>query len=824
MFFLKKSITFAKIICKYKMIGTYENHEGYKKISSILTVGTLLFLMYLIYVIYYPIFPKSDIVNNFLYKIHGASPNRLALSLILLLFSISAIFTRTTSKVIDEKTKKTVLLIGLFAYSLFLLLILVLPIGAFTAFLSTSVFMVGFFCLLSWRRKVAEDLKSDRRHEVESQFDQKREIIETPVSVNIPYKYNYLGETLTSWINIINPFRAILVGGTPGSGKSFATIEEIMRQFIKKCFTGVVYDFKYPTLTVKTYNYLKWYEDKYEIKPSFYVINFDDVEYSHRCNPINADSLQTMADAEENTKVLMLNINKTWIDKEGDFFTDSANVFTSMLMWYLKIITLKYDYDVCSFPHLVALTTFESTEILFLILKEYNELKPKMKPFSEALEKGALEQLAGQTASAGIALSKITTKELNYILTGDDFSLDLNNPLAPKILCLGNNPDRQLIYSAPIGLILSKLAKTMNRQKQLPSMYCIDEFPTVYVRGVDNLIATARSNKIATVLGFQSFKQIIVNYGKEISDQLISICGTRIMGQMLDDDAELISKNIGKHKVLNRSYNYSRDDISEGQQTAMEEIVPPERIAQFSQGTFCGVVADDFQYKENNKVFYGELLPPLELKAHEEDISLPKINDFTPDNIDGLVTSYFKNNSNFVVQFKKVLLTNNIRTWVEVIEAVTTERGLDEYLLDTFNFEYQNLKTFTKFISFKTSIQAFILIIKKRDSIDRNFTAEEVDNFVKQSIRQGFINENKNKFLDEYNDEIYNDIYRVIALEIEDLNIVEEIAGNKKLAPYAKSFFDRIRSSDKLTDEVAKQKYVDFIDKIDLAILASKRQ
>lgn len=548
------------------------------------------------------------------------------------------------------------------------------------------------------------------------------------------------------------------------------------------------------------------------------------MEYSNRCNPINSDTLQAMADAEENTKVLMLNINKTWIEKEGEFFTDSANVYTAMLMWYLKIVTQKYDYDICSLPHLIALSTFESTEILFLILNKYNELKPKMKPFSEALAKGALEQLAGQTASAGVALSKISTKELNYILTGDDFSLDLNNPLAPKVLCLGNNPNRQLTYAAPLGLILSKLAKVLNDKDKLPSIFCIDEFPTVYIRGIDDLIGTGRSNKIATVLGFQSFKQIVANYGKQISDKIISICGTRIMGQMMDDDAELISKNIGKHKVLNKSYNYSQNDVSEGQQTSMEEIVPPERIAQFSQGTFCGTVADDYANKESNKVFYGELLPPLELKAREDDIPLPKINDFTPHNINELQKEYLFENREFIEKFKAAVLSQTIMYWVKKIEEVTTERGLDEYLIQEFEFGYHQLREFTKLIMFKSSIHKLILKIKKNEQhLDRHFTSDEMDNFIKESVKRGIIEDTKNNFLEKYNDEIYNDIYRIIALEIEDLKIVDELAENSKMISGSINFFEKIISSEKFKDQTAKNKYMEFVDELKSKVFKKER-
>jgi hypothetical protein len=797
------------------MLKSYHQTVDFKKMSIPLIAFALILFLYLTYVSFFFFFPHNEIVSDLIFKMHGVKPNRFMLNLVSVIFSFPAIFTFSNSQIIDEKTKKTLGLVGIICYILFLLSSF-LPINGFSLALYIILFLVGFFSLLNWRKKVANDLKSDRRHEIESQFDQKRDKIETPYSVNIPYKYNYLGNEEVSWINIVNPFRAILVGGTPGSGKSYATIEEIMRQHTKKMFTGVIYDFKFPALTVKEYNYLSWYQKNYgDTLPKFYMINFDDIEYSHRCNPINVDSLENISDAEENTKVLMLNINKTWIEKEGDFFTDSANVFTSMLLWYLKLVTKKYDYNVCSFPHLIALSTFESTEILFLILKEYNDLKPKMKPFAEALEKGALEQLAGQVSSAGIALSKISSEELNYILTGDDFSFDLNNPLAPKILCLGNNPERQLVYGAPLGLILTKLAKTLNRKQQQQAFYILDEFPTVYVRGIDNLIATARSNKVSTVLGFQSFAQIIANYGKEISDQMIRICGTRLMGQMMDEDAELISKNIGKQKVLTRSYNYSSsDEVSENQQTAMEDIVPPERISQFSQGTFCGVVADDFAYKENNKIFYGEILPPLELKKHDENISIPKVNDFTPENINRLQQKYVDKKIDFLTQFAQVLRQKTLKEWVIIIEDTTTERNLDNYFIGNFEFDYKEFIDFSEFISFKKSFS--VLLKKKKNDLKTLLTTDETHVFIEKSIRQGVINQRKKEFLTDYTQELYNDVYRIIAAEVINLNITEQIKQNKNLKKMTIPFFQRIVDSEKFKDTMIKNEYRKIIGIVDL--------
>lgn len=808
------------------MVENNYDKETYKKISLVLIFFTLLVWVYLSYVTYYSFFKNfysHQVLNGMIIKIHGKNPNPIVSMGLVVVFFLSAFLTFSPTKTIDKENKQRYGLIGFTS----LLLFFCLSVFQFykdlglIGFLFNVIFFFGFyFPLLEYRKKEEEDLKKDRRNIIETQFDQQREKIETEYSVNIPFQYFYQGRLLKSYLNIVNPFRASLIGGTPGAGKTFTTIEEYMRQFTKKCFTGVVYDFKFPTLTTKQYNYTTWYQQNYKIAPSFYIVNFDDPEYSHRCNPISADSLETISDAEENTKVLMLNINKTWVEKEGDFFTDSANVFTAMLMWYLKIVTDKYDFNVCSIPHLVALSTIESTEILFLILNEYNDLKPKMRPFSEALEKGALEQLAGQVSSAGVALSKISSPEVNYILSGDDFSFDLNDPLAPKILSVGNNPDRQSTYNAPIGLILTKLAKTLNKQKKLPSMFIMDEFPTIYVRGIDNMIATARSNKIATVLGFQSFAQIVTNYGKDLSDQMLRICGTRIMGQMMDDDAKIISENIGKHKVVTKSFTYSANDISEGRQTSMEDIVSQSSISQFSQGTFCGVIADDFAYKNDNKAFVGELLPPLEIKSKEEDIKLPKIYDLSPPDLDARVLKYNSQNEPELIAVGDALLQKTIKDWISVLESTTIEREFYEYFIRENGFDYLVFKEILNDLMFKKNLKTYISQILSKiksnsestEFLNNPFSNTQIAELIQIMVSTGLSNKYKNEVLQSYNDSIYNDIYRLVALEVQDLKITEEIYNDKKLKPSAIKFFEKIAKSNRFDDAIIKSQYMKITD------------
>ncbi|CEN52726.1 TraM recognition domain-containing protein [Capnocytophaga canis] len=816
------------------MIGTYENKEEYRKISYLLTFFALCVFGVYTYVYYFPFFEKNGLANEYTLKmahlLFNTIPNSLLIKIIIILFSATAIMTFSSKQAISEEKKRYMGHIGFTAFALFVTLMVIeqffrVP-GGIALTLHCLTYIIYLFCLLMWRKQIVKDLKKDRRQLTESQFDQSRELIETPNSVNIKYTYSYLGEQHFSFMNILQPYRGSLVGGVPGSGKSFAIIEEYMRQMIRKSFTGVVYDFKFPTLSLKTYNYFLWYQHFYKVKPSFYVVNFDDPEYSHRCNPIGVDNLETITDAEENTKVLMLNINKTWLEKEGDFFTDSANVFAAMLLWYLKLVTKKYKYNVCSFPHLVKLAAFPSSELLFFILLKYSELKAKMKSFVEAMDKEASEQLAGQVASATTALAKVSNKELDYIMSGDDFTFDLNDPLAPKILCVGNNPDRQIVYSPSIGLILTKLSKVLNKQKMEPSMFCIDEFPTVYIRGIDNLIATGRSNKIAPILGFQTFAQIIADYGEETAQKIIKDCGNRIAGQLFDDDAEKMSKTIGRQKNLSVSYNYSSDEVSENQQVQMEDIVPPERIAQFSQGTFCGVIADEFKNKNENKIFYGDVLPDVELKKYEEDIPMPKIREFiTKEEKTKKTQEYQQKHKKDIQKFVEVFAGQHKNYWINILENVSTEQGFNDFLVRNFDLEEDFINEFTDLIQFKNQFKGWVKkSLKKVDDkeawLNTAIEIEVLKKNITQWLEEGFSFKAKNDFLEAHSKSLEEDIYRIVALEMKDLGIVDTFKNSedsyyRKHKRTAKRIFTNIVNDFSFTDKYTKEMYEFMIEEFE---------
>jgi putative mobilization protein traG family len=787
-----------------------------KKLNVVIIFFAYLFFVVLTATFYAPFLYKifhSDFLWTIATAIIKVVKKGFVLKMLILAMSLAGIMTYTSEIPINRDKRilsGQLSIVGLIFYVFLMITEMFFNISAWFALpFHVIAFFLYFLGALNFRKRESEDLLTDRRNEQGLEFDQHRECVEWECSVNIPYKYWYLGQERLSWINIVNPFRGTLVGGTPGSGKSFAIIEEYMRQCIMKGFTGLIYDFKFPTLAKKTWNYLNWYKDNnyWLMAPAFCMVNFDDPEYSHRCNPISRERLKTVEDADEATKVLMLGINKTWVEKEGDFFTDSANVYASILCWYLKLVSDKYDFNMSSLPHLITLSTFESTELLFLIFQEYDDLKAKMRPFAEALANGALEQLAGQVSSAGIALAKISSPTLAYILSGNDFDFELNDPSAPKILVVGNNEARSQTYSPALGLVLTTTLKAVNREGYvLPSMFFVDEFPTVYFKGIDNLIATARSRKVNTLLGFQTFAQIKDNYGDKQADKIIKLCGTRITGQLFDDDSQKMSETIGKQKILTRSFTYSEQSVSEAQQTSMETIVPPERIAQLSQGTFCGVVADDIKYPEPNKVIYGAVQPYLDIKNEEEKLDIPKVREFiSEEEKTNKMNEYFKENFDFIHEFIDMLMKKSFDEWNIIMSKHNSKESLDNYMIETFVFHRKKLQDFTAFISFKSSLKEMLnkeqSKMKKgkktneeiKEFLRKNYSQEEWVGVMKKWIKEGFKNATISKYMMNYQLDLQNDCYLLIAQELRDLKIFER-AEPKKRKQYV-SYLERLKNS-----------------------------
>ncbi len=403
-------------------------------------------------------------------------------------------------------------------------------------------------------RLLKHNLMEDVFNNENESFMQETRLIESEYSVNLPTRFYYRKRWNNGWINVVNPFRASIVLGTPGSGKSYAVVNNFIKQQIEKGFSQYIYDFKYPDLSTIAYNHLLNHPDGYKVKPKFYVINFDDPRRSHRCNPIHPDFMEDITDAYESAYTIMLNLNKTWVQKQGDFFVESPIILFASIIWYLKIYQ---NGKFCTFPHAIEFLN-RRYEDIFPILTSYPELENYLSPFMDAWLGGAAEQLMGQIASAKIPLSRMISPQLYWVMSDSEFTLDINNPEEPKILCVGNNPDRQNIYGAALGLYNSRIVKLINKKGMLKSSVIIDELPTIYFKGLDNLIATARSNKVAVCLGFQDFTQGM--FVGSVSDNFNERIEQKIFHCEIVVDAEKVKREESAYKKIPVITNFTDED------------------------------------------------------------------------------------------------------------------------------------------------------------------------------------------------------------------------------------------------------------------------
>ena len=524
----------------------------------------------------------------------------------------------------------TVLAVGscLFFLNWWLLLLPISHLGNATLYIFTMT--AGYICLLMgglWMsRLLKHNLMEDVFNNENESFMQETKLMENEYSVNLPTRFYYKKKWQRGWINVVNPFRATIVLGTPGSGKSFAVVNNYIKQQIEKGYSMYIYDFKFADLSTIAYNHMMNHQNGYKVKPQFYVINFDDPRRSHRCNPIHPDFMSDISDAYESAYTILLNLNTTWVQKQGDFFVESPIILFAAIIWYLRIYKNgKY----CTFPHAIELLN-RRYEDVFPILTSYPELENYLSPFMDAWQGGAMEQLAGQIASAKIPLSRMISPQLYWVMSASEFTLDINNPEEPKILCVGNNPDRQNIYGAALGLYNSRIVKLINKKGQLKSSVIIDELPTIYFKGLDNLIATARSNKVAVCLGFQDFSQLVRDYGDKEAKVVINTVGNIFSGQVVGETAKTLSERFGKVLQKRQSISINRQDVSTSINTQMDSLIPPSKISGLTQGMFVGSVSDNFTERIEQKIFHAEIVVDTDKVKREESHyqPIPIINDF----------------------------------------------------------------------------------------------------------------------------------------------------------------------------------------------------
>ncbi|QCX00671.1 conjugal transfer protein TraG [Aggregatimonas sangjinii] len=571
----------------------------------------------------------------------------------------------------DNKQNKYVLFVALFSLIFIIspLLIGQLYLYFGITFISFTGFMASYIRL---RRHFRYFGSKDEFNEKNQEFKQGNSVQENPYSVNF--------KTDKGTVNVVNPFRATMVLGTPGSGKSYSVIEEYIRQHIQKQFTMMVYDFKYPSLAKETHAFFNYYKALYNIEPKFTVISLDDLSESNFVNPINPTLIRKAADAIEASQTVLYNLNKEWITKK-DFFAQSAISYFACCIYFLKIYE---EGKYCTLPHAIALASCPDEQV-FKIFVNYPELKFFMTPFADALAKEAYEQLAGQTASARIPLSQLATKELFWVMGNNVYpemnvSLDINNPEAPTIFILANSPTTQTTNSPALGLVATQLLKEINKQGKQPCSVIIDELPTMYFMGLDNLIATARSNKISTTIGMQDLEQLKRDYGDKIAETIFNIVGNIFSGSVRSGTATKLQEIFGKKKQKLKNVSVDTGSTSYTINESLEFVIPVSTISQLSQGEFVGVVADNFGEEINRKIFRGK----IKVDKRVDQIVKPMPTIIPEESLDDLVEGNFKR----IVDEIDILVTYELNAiYEEENKAAESASDLEDAKADFFSLE-----------------------------------------------------------------------------------------------------------------------------------------
>ncbi|MFS2185642.1 type IV secretory system conjugative DNA transfer family protein [Mucilaginibacter sp. Mucisp84] len=496
--------------------------------------------------------------------------------------------------------------------------------------------------------------------EGESFMQQVKPVI-TPYSVNIPMQFYFKGRVRDGWINIVNPFRGTILIGTPGSGKSFGVVNPFIRQMIAKEFTGVVYDFKFPDLgKIAYYQYLKAKQAGRCRKHAFHVVNLNDVEKSRRINPWRKDYLVTLADASESAEALVEALKKG--DKSGgsdQFFTQSAINFLSACVYFFS----KYaDGKYSSFPHVLAFLN-HSYEDIFNTLFSEPELVPLLSPFKSAFIAKAFDQLEGQVGTLKIFISRLATKECFWVFSGDDFDLKVSSPQNPGIVVLANDPNTQNINSACYSVVLNRITKLVNNKGNLPTALIIDEIPTLYTYKIENLIATARSNKVAILMGLQELPQFNQHYGKETAATITAVVGNVLAGSVRNKETlDWLEKLFGKSKQIGESLSIDRNKVSSSLNEKLETLIPAGKMAALNTGEMVGLIAADAQENYTGKFDTSAINCRINLDKNELDAEekgyrdLPVYYDFGRGKEDILRNNFMKINKEVegvIAQFRK---------------------------------------------------------------------------------------------------------------------------------------------------------------------------
>lgn len=437
---------------------------------------------------------------------------------------------------------------------------------------------------------VKSGLMQDRFNIENESFEQNVKLVENEYSVNIPIRYYYKKRINKGWMNILNPFRGTLLIGTPGSGKTFSIVIPFIKQHLAKGFSMLVYDYKYPDLAKIAYYHYLINKKKGALKNhQFFVINLNDIEKSKRINPLRAEYISTLADATETAEALLQALRKIDSSSGTDqFFTQSAiNFLAACIYFFSRYQNGRYS----TLPHVLAFINRSYAE-MFSVLYNEPELESLLSPFKSAYDKQAFDQLEGQLGTLKINISRLATKETFWVFSGDDFNLKISNKNTPSVLILANDPDTQNINSAFYSVVLNRLTKLVNKPGNLPTSIIVDELPTLYFHKVENLIATARSNRVSVLLGLQEIPQLKQQYTKAAADTITAVTANVIAGSArYKETLDWLEKLFGKVKQIKSGINIDRSRTTVNINEHMDHLIPASKIANLKAGELAANIA-----------------------------------------------------------------------------------------------------------------------------------------------------------------------------------------------------------------------------------------
>ena len=451
---------------------------------------------------------------------------------------------------------------------------------------------------------ISSKLGRDKWNREGESFEQQTRASRLPMSVSLPMLFYYKGRIRKGFINIENIFRGTLLIGTPGSGKSFGVVMPFIRQLIDKQFCMCLYDFKFPDLASLAYARHLEAKKKGGNDIAFHVINLNNVALSRRVNVLKSEYISSLADASETAEALVEALKKG--DKSGgsdQFFTQSAVNFLSACIYFFA----RYrSGQFSTLPHVLAFLNHSYQEI-FDCLMSNAELSSLLSPFKSAYQARAFDQLEGQVGTLKIFISRLATLETFWVFSGDDFSLKISDPQSPAILILANDPSTQNINSACYSVVLNRLSRLINAKGNLPSALILDELPTIYVHRIENLIATARSNKVAVLMGLQELPQFHQHYGKEVANTICAVVGNVLSGSVRSKETlDWLEKLFGKVKQESESLSIDRSKTSRSLSERLEHLIPSGKIASLNTGEMVGILA-----REPEQDFGGSYSPSV---------------------------------------------------------------------------------------------------------------------------------------------------------------------------------------------------------------------